>query len=370
MRPLVPILLLVGFLLTSGAALGNSVEESDLTQQLEETLEEIGQTLDDPALADTQADEEVGISGLLSDVGGFFGAIGGAIAVGVQQAGLLAVGGLTAAAGAAVTTMMATREALFWSIAGVYGLMTGTVTATVNAIVDLAAGAWALVATFATAVAQGRPMGMSQPAWAAGVAVGATAASASAHVGLWNLLRRFGWLGAGLPLFSRIEKDDLLDHPLRSEIYEAIKTNPGIHISALARTVDAGWGTTIHHLRKLKDEDMVAVRLVNNQKCYFINGGGVGADTWSAVSHLKNGTARKIAEFVHAHPLIAVTDLSKQLGISASLVSHHVAKLSRAGILEKVRDGRFIRLTLTQKASSTMFREQTPMAPAAQPLAA
>lgn len=368
MRPLVPFVVIVALLAFAASAVADHAPIEEATGELG-----LGDGVEDPELLETQEDEEVGVSvgSLLSDAGGFLQSVGGVLETGVTQAGVLAASALGTAGDAIATVFAASGDALIWSIGGVYTLITGTVTAGFEGVVALVTGAWALLASLATSAALGRPTAMSQSAWVGTVAVGATAASAAGHFGLWNLLRRFGWIGAGLPLFSRIEKDDLLDHPLRSEIYDVIKASPGIHISQLARTVDAGWGTTIHHLRKLKENDMVAVRMVNNQKCYFINGGGTGRDTWGAISHLKNETARRIAEFVYAHPLIAVTDVSKRLGVSASLVSHHVAKLTRAGVLEKVRDGRFIRLAVTKAASTTMFPAQTSVAqPAEQPLAA
>lgn len=372
MRPFVPLAVIVVVLaFTMSVTAAHNVTDEGLQERLDR-LKEAELDLEDPAELEVQdVDEAVwGVSDLLSGAGGFLQTIGDALGTGLAHAGALASTSLQAATAALAVALVATREALVWSVTGVAGLMMGTLKAGLDSIVAVVTGAWGALASLAVTAAYGRPAGMSQAAWVTTVAVGVTGTTAAVHYGFWQLLRRFGWLAAGLPLFSRIEKDDLLDHPLRSEIYEAIKASPGIHISQLARTVDAGWGTTIHHLRKLKDEDMVAVRTVNNQKCYFVNGNGLGRDSWAAVSALKNETARKIAQFVHANPLIAVTELSKRLGISASLVSHHVAKLSRAGVLEKVRDGRFIRLTITEKAAPTMTG-QTPVSPvAAAPLAA
>ncbi len=338
--------------------------DEGVKERLEENLDDVAEVQDVPDL-DTEEDEPA-LGGLLEGAGGIFESIGGALGSGLETIATIGGTAITATGAALATVAAATHKALIWSVAGVAGLMVDSLKATLDGALALVTGAWGLIGSLAAAAAFGRPAAMPQGAWVTTVATGATLASAGVHYGLWNLARRFGWLAAGLPLFSRIEKDDLLDHPLRNEIYDVIKASPGIHISALARTVDAGWGTTIHHLRKLKEEDMVAVRVVNNQKCYFVNGGGMGADAWGAVSHLKNKTARRIAEFVHANPLIAVTQVSKQLEISASLVSHHVAKLTQAGVLEKVRDGRFMRLAVTQKAATAIAPQPTTVGQAAE----
>ncbi len=285
-----------------------------------------------------------GVKGALSAVGDFFaflwdGTVGAVVGIG---RGLGVVG-----------------DGIWWSVTGVASLMGTLLTGTFRALGDGATAAWALLASAALGLASLRPEGMSEAAWAGTVATGATAASAAANLGLLNRLKKAGWLTAGAPLFTRIAKDDILDHPLRAEIFEAIKASPGIHISALARTVDAGWGTTIHHLRKLQEKELIAVRTVNNQKCYFHNGGAVTRSAWTQLPELKNETAHRIAQYVLARPLSPVTDVSDSLGISPSLVSHHVRKLERAGVLEKVRDGRFVKLVVPEAARATVFGEPT-----------
>lgn len=321
---------------------------------------------DDVVPGEPEAPDVGFLSGLLNGAAGLVSDVGSAIADGVAGVGLalgdflatVFIGVWDGATWAIGTAFDGTVTAVFWSVTGVWGLMTGTILGTVRIIGTITGGVWSGIEGIAFGIASLRPVGVSEGAWAGSVAVAATGASAAANFGLLEALRRFGWTaGAGVPLFSRIAKDDILEHPLRAEIFETIKTNPGIHISALSRQVDAGWGTTIHHLRKLQEKELVAVRMVNNQKCFFHNGGSAGRSTWTQLPELKNETASRIAHFILANPLSPVTSISEQLAISPSLVSHHVRKLEKAGVVEKHRDGRFVKLAVTEQARGAIFGE-------------
>lgn len=341
---------------------------------------DLGETTGDlvPEEGPVEADTSL-VEDLLSGAADLVSGIGGAIADGTFAVigaigsffGAVWSGVTWAAVGIATGTGIAAARAfdgVLWSVTGVAGLMGDAVTGTFRLIGDGVVGLWNGLDKIAGGIAGARPDGMSEAAWAGTVATSAAGASAAANYGLFEWLRRAGWLGAGVPLFSRIAKDDILEHPLRAEIFDAIKASPGIHISALARTVDAGWGTTIHHLRKLQEKELVAVRMVNNQKCYFQNGGDVSRSAWTQLPELKNATANRIAQYILNRPLSPVTSVSDELGLSPSLVSHHVRKLERAGVVEKIRDGRFVKLAVTDAARTSLFHEEvagTPTVPVA-----
>lgn len=151
--------------------------------------------------------------------------------------------------------------------------------------------------------------------------------------------QRYGSLGA-IPLFTRIAKSELLEHRLRNEIFELIKSNPGINVSEISRRLDVAWGTTTHHLQKLRAERYVSIRLVANQKCYFPNGGTYTAQEMDVLSATKHPTARRIAEYVVQSGSCTHGQIVRELGVVPALVSFHVQKLVTAGLVERRRDGR------------------------------
>ena len=190
------------------------------------------------------------------------------------------------------------------------------------------------------------------------VTAGSAAVAGSGGWGLWAAAKKFLPGLMTMPLFSRIEKGQLLDHPVRNQIFETIKSNPGIHISEIARVTGAGWGTTIHHLRKLRASNMVCIRDVNHQKCYFVNGGVFSPQEMVALSELKNDKAMRLALYVRDHPGVAVTELAAATSISPSLVSFHANKLVKAGLLEKRRDGKAVRLLVPESARQRILANE------------
>lgn len=305
------------------------------------------EVLDDPAaqvLADGPAAGVPLLERLLSGTGDLIAGAGAAIANAFSALG----SGLA-------SLVMGIGQGFLWSITGVAAIMAGAIAFAGSVIEGMFAAVGWVMTNILGLYGRLQPNGVSDEAWAGGAAVAGAGTVVAAQAGIAHWLRKLGWLGAGIPLFSRIAKDDILDHPLRSTIFETIRTNPGIHVSALSRAVDAGWGTTVHHLRKLQEKEMVAVRLVNNQKCFFENGGSYGRSTWEQISELKNPTAQRVARFVLDHPLQPLTGVSDALQISPSLVSHHVSKMVKAGILQKVRDGRFVKLAVTEEARHQLF---------------
>lgn len=197
--------------------------------------------------------------------------------------------------------------------------------------------------------------------------VAVTGAAASTGLGSWAgwaALKKWGWLGsgAGLAGFTRIENDELLEHPLRSQIFQVIQSNPGIHASGLARQVGVGWGTITHHLEKLERGSLVATRKVNNQKCFFENGGRVSRQDMAIAGAVKGDTAGDIAGFVSAHPMTSQKQMAESLGLSPALVSFHVKKLVNLGVLDKVRHGKETLLTTSESLRRVLAAESSPAA--------
>lgn len=310
-----------------------------------------------------------GFSAVSGAVGKFFRAVAaGSLAAfdAVGAAGAAAVIGLSAGA---IATGQGLAGGLDWTGTSVTaaGLLAGT-------------GAWKAVAWTgaalgsAVAAAAGLYWDLMQPLRPAivppTVFAGAAGAGAVATTGVggwagWSLLRKWGLLGpVGVAGFSRIDDHSLLEHPIRSQLFESIQSSPGIHASQLARDAGIGWGTVTHHLQKMEKARIVAARKVNNQKCYFQNGGTVGSSDMQMASAVKNDTAGAIADYVTHNPMTSQKQMADQLGISPALASFHVKKLANLGVLEKVRHGKETLLSTTDAMRRLMTSEHGPVAAA------
>lgn len=201
----------------------------------------------------------------------------------------------------------------------------------------------------AEALVQVKPRQVDSTTYAAmaGGAVGAAALGAQVGAAwAWKKLFPLG-LG-GLGLFSRIDKDELLENDRRARIFELIKSNPGIHLSEIARELDFAWGTTLHHLRKLRADRLILYKEMGHHKSFFVNGSGLSEKQMEAMSLIKNGTLSRLAQYLENHPRVSLKELSEALQISPPLAAFHIRKLEKAGLVQKVRDGKSVRLSTTQ----------------------
>ncbi|GEM_PF-4539836 len=180
---------------------------------------------------------------------------------------------------------------------------------------------------------------------AALVAAGAGgAAGAGLLAGLiyfWPRLR-FALTALMLPLYSRIERTEVLEHTKRDEIYELIRATPGIHAHEIGEKALIGWGTTVYHLKLLESHGLVVSKKSGRYKRFFVNTGEYTKkkDVYGA---LRNETAKRVAEFIVEHPGSSQKELCAAVGIQPSLASWHVEKLEGVGLVKRVKDGRQVR---------------------------
>ncbi len=283
------------------------------------------------------------------------GALGGAITDALKAIGTGAVKAATviaqsgAAASAALAAAVIAIGPALASIGG--GSTSGLVVASAglaDGFLFLAMGLVNGVVAYSGLVQGLRPDAMPVAAFAAVTSVGAAGSAGAGGWAGFQALRKWGFMGtgmAGVAGFSRINNDELLEHPMRAQIFDVIKTHPGIHASQLAREMEVGWGTITHHLDKLQRGQMVTTRRVNNQKCFFEQGGDISRADMQIASALKGDTASSIAAFVQAQPMTSQKTMAEALGISPALASFHVKKLVNLGVLDKIRHGKETLLT-------------------------
>lgn len=172
----------------------------------------------------------------------------------------------------------------------------------------------------------GIPGEMVVPAAAAGGSV-LLMVLAYALGGLEWVRQAFGW-----GLFSRIEDDKLLDHPLRSRLQQTILQNPGLPLSELCVRIGASWGTTVHHLRRLEQGRLVLSERGRAGRLYFPVNSTVSnvREAWAATS---SETARRIARFVHDHPGTDQKTVCLALGLRNPAASKHLGRFEQLGLV-------------------------------------
>ncbi len=183
--------------------------------------------------------------------------------------------------------------------------------------------------------------------------VGATAAAAT-YVVLW-LAGSSSTLSAGAatpelrrllplasPLFTRFERDTVLGHPRREQLYARILQEPGISLQDLGRATGLSRTAVVHHLRLLEQQHLIISRRVGRSRHYYENGGRYGHDQKEAYAILRNDRSKAVAEFIRNHPGTMQKSLCEALSIPPSIAHWHVRRLSEGGLVETIRQGRAV----------------------------
>lgn len=175
-------------------------------------------------------------------------------------------------------------------------------------------------------------------------------AGAAASVGGIGLFAALGYLFwpalRGLPLFSRVAADELATHPARRRILDAVEAQPGIHYQALVRMTGLAKGTVEHHVRKLVRAGLLTARRAQGYSCYFP--AGTPRQALEAAGAAKAPGAQRILAAVAQRPGASSQEVAAAAAVDATTVTHHVQRLSQAGLIEARREGRFVRLYPTR----------------------
>jgi DNA-binding transcriptional ArsR family regulator len=157
----------------------------------------------------------------------------------------------------------------------------------------------------------------------------------------WPRLK-YAWTLTFLPMYTRIERDSVLEHEKRDELYELIRATPGIHAHEIGEKAHIGWGTTVYHLKLLENHGLIVSKKSGRYKRFFVNTGEYTKkkDIYGA---LRNETAKSVADYVVNHPGTTQKELCAALGIQPSLASWHVEKLEGVELVKRVKDGRMVR---------------------------
>lgn len=166
--------------------------------------------------------------------------------------------------------------------------------------------------------------------WAIAPAAGIAAAAAAGHafpLGRW--LRRLLGLTPAVPLFSRIEPDEMLEHEAREAIYEQLDEQAGLSLEALCRDLDLARSTARHHVRKLEQAGLIEHTRLGRSRVHHL----VGQRHRAIREHLlTNETRHAVYETVEDEAL-TITEIAERIDANPGSVHFHLGKLEDVGLV-------------------------------------
>jgi DNA-binding MarR family transcriptional regulator len=136
-----------------------------------------------------------------------------------------------------------------------------------------------------------------------------------------------------VPGFTRVEKDQVLEHSTRDELYNFIKTNPGPSFSDLRRSLELSNGNLVHHLRILEMQEYVKSQRDGFRTRFYVRGPKI-----VATSYLTR-TQQQLLDVIAAHPGLTQKDLADLVGLPRQSLFYHTKQLASRGKLLIKEDG-------------------------------
>ncbi len=177
----------------------------------------------------------------------------------------------------------------------------------------------------------------SPPSVAVAAATGLAALVAGLLYYLWPQVK-----AVGIGLFSRMGQQEIVDHPVRRHLLAAVEADPGIHFQELVRRVGVGRSSVDHHLRHLESRGLIVRRLTQGYACFAPR--GTDRRVLAGAGAIRSSGARAVLAAIEAAPGASIADTARATGLERSTAHHHVQRLTEAGLVERRRDGRAVRL--------------------------
>lgn len=146
-----------------------------------------------------------------------------------------------------------------------------------------------------------------------------------------------------IPFYSRLSREDLLDHPTRRAVYDALHEDQGLKLREVADEAGCAPSTARYHLRRLKDEDLVAAADGGGGTRWFAVG-SLSPDEMAVRAALDVGDSRTVFEALRENPGASLTEIAETVGSSPPATHKIVGRLVDAGLVEKERAGRKVAL--------------------------
>lgn len=142
--------------------------------------------------------------------------------------------------------------------------------------------------------------------------------------------RLLGASAAAIAGFSRLKKNELLDHETREEIVEAITSSPGRTAASVRKTLGLSRTTFFYHLRRLEQEGLIRVARRGAQ--LYLETPAIFAQRTEPAT-----VEARIFRAALEAPGMAAADYALMLQLHERTVRHHLLSLERRGQLRSER---------------------------------
>ena len=140
--------------------------------------------------------------------------------------------------------------------------------------------------------------------------------------------------------YRRIHRSNVLKNTNRDKIYSFVSSNPGTYPNEIIKETGLNRGVVEHHLKTLKNQNMIVSHKVCGKSHYFLNASTYGEKEKVLLAELKNEKRRRIILEILNCEQITHETLAGKIGVSAPTVNWHIRHLKEEGIVSADMNGR------------------------------
>jgi predicted transcriptional regulator len=140
-----------------------------------------------------------------------------------------------------------------------------------------------------------------------------------------------------LPLYTRIQKEDVLDQFVRGQIYGFIKTNPGAHYNQILRKIGVKNGTLSYHLGILEKTELIQSRREGLKYRAFYP---TGMNFPKAERFRLTDLQIQIIGSIRNQPGLTQLEIARLLNRKPQTINYNIKVLDQAGLISVMKTGR------------------------------
>ncbi len=135
----------------------------------------------------------------------------------------------------------------------------------------------------------------------------------------------------GFFLYTRIKRKRILDNRTRQMIYAYVIRNPGTHYSRIRNDLNISGNTLSHHVRKLREAELVRTRTEGNFKFIY-------PSCMSELGCQVTPVQKKIVSLLRTMEGATVKEIAKRLGKRPRTIRYHIGNLEDIGVVKSSTD--------------------------------
>ena len=140
-----------------------------------------------------------------------------------------------------------------------------------------------------------------------------------------------------IPMYTRIQKEDVLDQFVRGQIYGYIKTNPGVHYNQIRRGIDVKNGTLSYHLRVLEKTELIKSRREGvRYRAFYPTGMKFPEVERFRLTELQIS----ILDVINENSGIDQKEIAIKLGKKPQTINYNIKVLEQTGLIKVMKQGR------------------------------